>query len=296
MLKSAFKKLFTGQIQAEEEYKEILKKYGAWTAHNLDLGNGLFTIKPSPPDRASLRSIIYKDIIELFLRKKISGLKILDLGCLEGSISINLCRLGASCTGIDVRDAHLRKAEFAARALGLHKRCSWIKGDITDHQLWASLSKYDVIICSGILYHMEAKAIVPLMKNMLKKLNPNGLLIVDTNISSNALESVKISDKLTIWGRSWLEHSDSASEEERLSASWSSYKNNVAFWMTERSLTNALAYSGFSGVFRALMPFHEWGHQTRDIWIAVPGDIHHRQNLILRADPDVRPLNHPGIQ
>ena len=35
------------------------------------------------------------------------------------------------------------------------------------------------------------------------------------------------------------------------------------------------------------------GTSTRDIWIAVPGDIHHRPRGILRADPDVHPLNHP---
>ena len=278
------------------EYQEIVQRYGSWTAHNINLGNGLFTIKNSAPDRAESRAVTYQAITELFFKKKISGIKILDLGCLEGSISINFAKLGAYCTGVDIRDVHLRKAEFASKTLSLNKHCKWIKGDVTEDTVWSDLPKFDVIICSGILYHMDANSIIPLLRNIHMKLKSNGLAIIDTNISHSPVESVVISDDLEIWGRSWIEHPDSANNEEKLAAPWSSYKNNTAFWMTERSLTNALTYSGFAGVFRALMPYQEWGHQARDIWIAIPGKRKYGENLNLRVDPDNRPINHPGMQ
>ena len=40
-----------------------------------------------------------------------------------------------------------------------------------------------------------------------------------------------------------------------------SYENNEH--LVAESLTNALLASGFDTVFKALAPFHEWGHQSR---------------------------------
>ena len=75
---------------------------------------------------------------------------------------------------------------------------------------------------------------------------------------------------------------------------WSSLNNNEAFWLTERSLTNALILSGFGSVLKPLYPYHEWGHKTRDIWAAMPGESDPK-GLPLRKEPDQRPEAHPAL-
>ena len=52
--------------------------------------------------------------------------------------------------------------------------------------------------------------------------------------------------------------------------------------------------SGFDTVFKSLSPFHEWGHQSRDIWLAYPKQKN-RSTGELRIDPDKRPIDHPGL-
>ena len=56
----------------------------------------------------------------------------------------------------------------------------------------AKLRKFDVIICSGLFYHLAADELIPLLKNISSKLKNNGLLILDTNIAYAPVESVDV--------------------------------------------------------------------------------------------------------
>ena len=68
----------------------IRDEYGEWTAHNIEIEKGLFTMGKNYVDRASLRSKTYGELIKRFLSVNMRSLKVLDLGCLEGGISIPL--------------------------------------------------------------------------------------------------------------------------------------------------------------------------------------------------------------
>jgi len=277
-----------------DEIELIRAEYGQWTAHNIELRDGLFTMAPSPPDRAHQRADLYRGLAKTFLRRGLRGLKVLDLGCLEGGISLFLARHGARCTGVDVRSSHLVKASFASKMMGLSRRCQWIEADVTDSSLWGKIGRFDLVICSGLLYHLDAVDLVPLLRHMQKACRSNGLAVVDTNIAPAPLVCARLPDQPPLWGCQWKEHDPKSDLKERLAANWSSYQNNQAFWLTERSLTNALVSAGFGTVFKALYPYHEWGHQTRDIWLAFPGKSD-PAGLPLRDDPDPRPWAHPGI-
>ena len=209
--------------------------HGPWSAHNIEISPGLFTIEPAAQDQANKRAQLYSVLIKTFLRREIDGLRILDLGCLEGGISIELAKNGANCVGVDVRAYHLAKADFAARAIGVHERCKWVEGDLTLNCAWGSLGKFDVIICSGLLYHIDGPDLLPLLCNMVKFSNNSGLTIIDTNITTKTDQTFKVTDQLTIHGTHWKEHNSSDNDRIRLNAGWSSYKNNRAFWLTERS-------------------------------------------------------------
>ena len=251
---------------------------------------------PGGFDRAQKRSHLYSQLFRnLKDRKRIRGLKVLDLGCLEGGISIYLAKQGAVCTGIDVRSSHLVKARFAANALGVGKRCNWLEGDVTDETIWKSLGKFDLVICSGLLYHIAACDIIPLLKNLRHSSKQNGLTILDTNISHQPIHKFPLDDNLSLHGHTWTEQNKCTSIEERKAAHWSSMMNDEAFWLTERSLANALVHSGYGTVIKSLYPYHEWAHQMRDIWIAF-GDNPDTRTFPYRSDPDLRPIDHPGLK
>jgi SAM-dependent methyltransferase len=273
----------------------LRSQHGAWSAHNIELAPGLFTIQAAPPDRAQQRAQLYAGLCRTLLRRPLRGLRVLDLGCLEGGISIALARQGARCLGIDVRTSHLAKAAFAAQALGLQRRCRWLEGDVTDPSLWQRLGRFDLVICSGLLYHLDAADLLPLLKRLHGVCRRRrALAIVDTNIAPAPSHCVELPGQPPLWGCHWQEHEPSTSEPERLAAGWSSLHNNQAFWLTERSLVNALVSAGFGSVVKPLYPYHEWGHQTRDVWLALPAPAD-PAGLPLRSDPDPRPWAHPGL-
>lgn len=275
---------------------EIILEHGPWTAHNIQLASGIYTMGSDGFDRAQKRShLYYKLYRNLKGPTRFRGLKVLDLGCLEGGISLYFAKQGAVCTGIDVRTSHLVKARFAANVLGVGKRCNWLEGDVTDQTIWKRLGKYDLVICSGLLYHIAACDIIPLLKNLKASSKQNGLTILDSNISFQPTDKFSVDNNLTLHGNTWIEHNKSASIEERMAANWSSMMNDDAFWLTERSLANALVYSGYGTVIKSLYPYHEWAHQMRDIWIAF-GDNPDIAKYPYRNDPDLRPIEHPGLK
>ena len=278
-----------------EKIEKIKATHGEWTAHNIKLSENISTMDKGTGERYAHRADVYKSLTNLGLNKPISRLEILDLGCLEGGISIEFAKEGAKTTGIDIRDAHLAKADVCAEVLKLKTKCRWIQGDVTDKTLWSKLGKYDVIILSGLLYHLDIKDIFPLLKNLRQISKTKGMLIVDTNITSKYLESASINENLTVWGRTWKEHSTGDSLKDRISRAWSSLSNNNAFWLTERSLVNVLVSAGFTYVYKPLYPYHEWAHKNRDIWVALPGKA---KDIVqpLREDPDNRPIEHPGFK
>lgn len=277
------------------EFAAIEKKYGKWTAHNIEIVPGLFTIGEGIQDRAEQRALLFAQLAKTLLRRPIKSMSVLDLGCLEGGISLALAKKGARCTGVDVRPNHLTKARFAAKALEIDHQCRWIEGDVTMDSLWQKLSSFDLVICSGLLYHLDVHDLIPFMQNLHSSCRKTGMVIIDSNIAPAAISSVQVTEHNTLCGCYWHEHDSQETYESRLGSPWSSLHNDRAFWLTERSLGNALVIAGFSAVFRPLFPYHEWGHQTRDIWIALP-DRGDRMNLPLRVDPDPRPWAHPGLK
>ena len=277
-----------------DQLADIRTEHGPWTAHNLELQPGLFTIAPGPPDRAEQRAALYTNLFRTFQNRPFRNPRVLDLGCLEGGISLFLARQGARCVGVDIRPSHLAKAAFSARALRLQRRCRWVEADVTDPGLWQSLGRFDLVICSGLLYHLDAGDLLPLLSNLRSACRDHGMALIDTNIAPAPQACVELPGQPPLWGCHWQEHAPEADQQQRLAAGWSSYRNNQAFWLTERSLTNALVSAGFGTVLKPLYPYHEWGHQTRDVWIALPGPVN-PSGLPLRADPDPRPWAHPGL-
>ena len=168
----------------QNELDLVRSRWGPWTAHNIQLDRNLYTISKDEGNRVSERADLYLQLIKIFAPSNSKQLRVLDLGCLEGGISINLAQAGMNVVGVDVREGHIRKCEFVSDQLNLNDKITWLIGDVNDASLWDSLGYFDVIICSGLLYHIADKDIYQLVKRMRAHNVLNGLTIIDTNITS----------------------------------------------------------------------------------------------------------------
>lgn len=117
-------------------------------------------------------------VVELIRRhtSDFSRLKLLDLGCGKGAVSIQAAaELDCTCFGIDAIPEFIAEAQSRARELGVAHRCDFEVGDLRTRI--ATLEPFDVIILGAIGpvlgdYFETLTALKPCLK-------PKGLVIVD---------------------------------------------------------------------------------------------------------------------
>ena len=191
------------------EYESVVERHGPWTAHNVHLGNGLFTMSPNPTgDEVKLRRIV--QIISDVRRGVIAGARILDLACLEGMYSLELAQRGAEVVAIEGREANLEKARFAARVLSLS--VDFRLGDVR------ALSReehgeFDVVLCLGILYHLGTPDVFDLGSRIAAVCR--GVLVIDTSVAAVGRERREYAGHV-YRGLSLFEHDATSTAEERL--------------------------------------------------------------------------------
>lgn len=83
---------------------------------------------------------------------RLDGLKILELGPLEGLHTVALERLGAEVTAIEANSNAYLKCLIVKEIAGL-KNSKFLLGDFVE-QLKSDGSRYDIVHCCGVLYHM----------------------------------------------------------------------------------------------------------------------------------------------
>jgi len=235
------------EIAARKRVTE--ERFGQWTAHNIALGNGLFTIGP---DRAGDRLKIERvmQLVQASVGRSWSDLRVLDLACLEGGYALEAGRRGAKVVGVEIREEHVARAEFARDALGL-ENVEFVVDDVRN----VSSDKYgtfDVVFCLGILYHLPRRDVFAFLQK-LGELTERAL-IVNTHVSLFPWQRTRHAG-MTYWGKTFLEHPPTASAEARKRAVWSSIDNTTSFWLTRPSLVRLLEASGFGVVMESWSPY-----------------------------------------
>jgi hypothetical protein len=85
----------TADVDAIRREKDAIEaRYGPWTAHNIRLADGLYTISSAPAgDEVKLRRVtqLALDVFD----GSLDGVRVLDLACLEGMYALELARRGA---------------------------------------------------------------------------------------------------------------------------------------------------------------------------------------------------------
>lgn len=244
-----------------EKRKSIIENYGKWTAHNIKLADDIYTIdKDFIDDRKAINCIL--QIIADNAKKKISDARILDLGCLEGMYSIELGLHGAEVVGIEGRQANIVKARFAKECLGL-ENITFIQDDVLN----VSPEKYgyfDIILCCGILYHLNTPDVFKFLENMGEMCT--GFTIIDTHYGE-AEEYRKYNEK-QYWGRIFQEFNEETKPEDKEKSLWAALHNNQSFWFTPYSLFNLLKASKYTSVYQCFIPIVPGQHDDRFMLLA----------------------------
>lgn len=225
---------------------EAVVKYGEWSAMSICLGDGVYTKTPASPDMR-LRRLI--QTISDVSQKPFSQMRVLDLACLEGHYAIEMALQGAESVGIEIRDANLAKASFAAAKLGL-ENVTFHKDDVRN----LSAEKYgyfDVVICSGILYHLSMPDAVQFIENIASVCQ--NIAVFDTYLSVSSRETYIYNGReySGIW---YHEHDESADAKTKEQDLWASIDNSKSFWLTLPSFRTAIRESGFTSLQECLDP------------------------------------------
>lgn len=248
-----------------DELAAIEERYGPWTAHNIRLTDDVYTMGETPAgDEVKLRRVA--QIVADVCGNDFTGMRVLDLACLEGMYGLELASRGASVLAIEGREANLEKARFAARVHGID-RIEFELGDVRALNRERH-GEFDVVLCLGIFYHLDADDLfdfVSRMRDVTKR-----ALIVDTAVSLSGKET-RVLGGHTYEGETLFEHDPSSSSEERLKAVWSSLDNPSAFSLTLPSLLRLLARAGFTSVYECGIPAESGKSPHRVTLLALSG-------------------------
>lgn len=147
--------------EVRQRRDELIAAYGPWTAHSVHLSENVYTFE-HPHNDPRLRRFL--QVAADIIAKPLDTLRVLDLACLEGHYGIEFALHGAKVVGIEGRDANLAKAQFAKDALSL-SNLELVRDDVRNLSR-ERYGEFDVVLCLGILYHLDAPDAMELVKNV----------------------------------------------------------------------------------------------------------------------------------
>jgi tRNA (mo5U34)-methyltransferase len=169
---------------------EILKRIDAlkpWF-HSIDLGNGI-RIERDPVHGGDRKypENLWKKLREL-LPRDIQGLRIIDVGCNAGYVSVEMKRGGAAYVlGIEGFPQHLEQAKLVRDILQIDLD---LRG-LNVYQITEELGQFDIALFLGVLYHLKhpllaletlakvTKGLLVIESAILPELSPSNRPIID---------------------------------------------------------------------------------------------------------------------
>ena len=223
----------------------------AWTGHNIPLTASDSTLGDSSELIGdNRRTIAIKSLVRRWLP---GGVRVLDLGALEGGLSFEMAREGWDATGVEGRADNFRKASLIASYYAL-PNLRFVRKDVKELAPERD-GVFDVILCCGLLYHLDQP--VAHLRQLESLLAPNGLLFLDTHVAPDenaaryATHEASLSEPVTFRdgaheydGRWWSEPPEGDLRERM----WSAVSNARSMWLSRRSLIRALYHCGFHEV------------------------------------------------
>jgi ubiquinone/menaquinone biosynthesis C-methylase UbiE len=123
------------------------------------------------------------DYINKWLLKNVKNKVFLDYACGEGLNAIKVAKMGASISiGIDISDVSIKIADELAKKNKVSDICFFLQSDCENTEL--PENSIDIIICSGMLHHLDLTFAFPELRRILK---PGGKIICIEALSVNPL-------------------------------------------------------------------------------------------------------------
>ena len=263
--------------------EDVVDAHGPWTAMSIKLSDDVCTREPAVDHRLKRILQACSDVAG----KPLAACRVLDLACLEGHYALEFARHGSEVVGIEGRRASVAKCDFARDAMGL-ERASFHQDDVRN----LSVEKYgvfDIVICSGLLYHLPAPDAWRLIQSMHSVCR--GIVVIDTFVALSSRIDVEL-DGAAYHGHVYGEHDATESQAQKAKKLWASLDNDSSFWFTEPSLLNLLARAGYSSAFEVLTPTMPGNLRDRKTYLAVKGRPGRRAHV--RPDRPPAARRHPG--
>lgn len=173
----------------------------------------------------------------------------LDLACAHGHFAFEMAKLGAQVLGIEGRTSWLEQARARQQALAL-TNLEFVQDDVRNLSK-AKYGEFDIVLCLGILYHLDAPDVFEFVNNIFEVCRD--FAIFETHFATAAERAHEWRGK-RYWGISAFEHRADATNEEKLREVGASLDNENAFWLTQASLCNLLQHVGFTTVYDCRNP------------------------------------------
>jgi hypothetical protein len=245
-------------------------------AHNVNLGEGKFTMDPGqvqPLEETERWKSIERTIRLIFRSEEIPGLRVVDLGCLEGGYSLAFAKMGLQVTGIDARKENLDKCEWVKSHFNL-SNLNYVKDDVKN---LGNYEKFDIVFCAGLLYHLDRPTdFIKLMFNQSERMtiiHTHYALEFDSFYDNQRLNFLQRSTKKIFnlpnyhyphkhnyrlselvehegykgrWFFEFPENTEKKLVESNVAASYSNYKS---FWHTKSELLRCFRNTGFTSIY-----------------------------------------------
>jgi SAM-dependent methyltransferase len=204
------------------------------------VGTGPQGVSPfADPEGAGRARALVQAIRDLLGRDELEGLRALDLGAGGGEIAAELALRGAAVVAVEGRRANAEAIRTLREGHGL--AFDVVEGDVRRID-WQSLGSFDVVVCSGLLYHLELPDALALVRAARRACR---LLLVDTEVAWGPLEERPFEGRAYA-GLTFVEHAAGSTAAQRDAARLASLDNVESFWLTRDSLHALLYDAGFS--------------------------------------------------
>jgi ubiquinone/menaquinone biosynthesis C-methylase UbiE len=228
--------------------EDIVARWGAWTADNVRLAESVYTISEQAAGHHARVRRAMQHLRDL-AGGTVSGLRVLDLGCGEGGLALELGRHGAEVVGLDGRLGQIEKAEFVREVLDV-RSVSFTRADVR-HLSVEDHGFFDIVVALSILDHLDAADLFDVAKRIGAVCKRFALVEVQLVAKPRATRE---HEGVSYRGAPRQEHRANSSRAERLAASAKSLDNVHSFVLTRASMLRLLARSSFTSVAELLDP------------------------------------------
>jgi SAM-dependent methyltransferase len=206
----------------------------------------------------------------------LAGSTVLDLGAGDGEIAAELALRGATVTAVEGRAENAVEIRALRNERGIRKSLLEVLVSDVRELNWDVLGEFDVVVCSGLLYHLPLPDAVELARHMHAVCTR--MLVVDTEVA---------------WGPLVEEQGYAGLHFREHPGSLSALDDRDSFWLTRASLHALLYDAGFASSLELGSPGQP-RRETRATVVAYVGERVERLELEPeRMLPDARP-NEPS--